>query len=175
MNFKGRWVGHVALFNESRVTEDIASLRKRADFVVVSYHGGNEYIDRPPGIVKRDFKIIAEAGADLVVGTHPHYVQGIEWCNKTLLMYSLGNFVFYQPQLEWTQMGLGVEFVLARHDSAVTIDRVRLMAVRAGLQPAFSLSTSEEQAFFQRLRKLSLAQITQDNGTWTVQVRKNDE
>ena len=175
MNFKGPWVGHVALFSASRVAEDIAALRTIADFVVVSYHGGSEYVDRPPDAVKRDFRIIAEAGADLVVGHHPHYVQGIEWHNKTLLFYSLGNFVFYQPQLEWTQMGLGVEFVLVRHDSTVTIDRARLMAVRAGLQPAFSLSAGEEQSFFQRLRKLSLAQLTKENGSWFVQRRRNDE
>jgi len=102
-------------------------------------------------------------------------VQGIEWYNKTLFFYSLGNFVFYQPQLEWTQMGLGVEFVLARHDSTVTIDRARLMAFRAGLQPTFVLSMGEEQAFFQRLMKLSPAQVYQNNGAWFVQVRKNDE
>ena len=175
MNFKGRWVGHVALFDEHRVARDIGSLRTKVDFVVVSYHGGNEYVDRPPGTVKRDFRIIADAGADVVVGHHPHYVQGIEWYNKTLFFYSLGNFVFYQPQLEWTQMGLGVEFVLARHDSTVTIDRARLMAFRAGLQPTFVLSMGEEQAFFQRLMKLSPAQVYQNNGAWFVQVRKNDE
>jgi poly-gamma-glutamate capsule biosynthesis protein CapA/YwtB (metallophosphatase superfamily) len=175
MNFKGSWVGHVALFDEQRVAHDIASLRTKADFIVVSYHGGTEYVDRPPVSVKRDFRIIADAGADVVVGHHPHYVQGIEWYNKTLFLYSLGNFVFYQPQLEWTQMGLGVEFVLVRHDSTVTIDRVRLMAIRAGLQPTFVLSTAEEQAFFQRLTRLSPAQVFQNNGPWFVQVKKNDE
>ena len=175
MNYKGSWVGHVALFDEHRVASDIASLRTKADFIVVSYHGGTEYVDRPPGTVKRDFRIIADAGADVVLGHHPHYVQGIEWYNKTLFLYSLGNFVFYQPQLEWTQMGLGVEFVLARHDSTVTIDRARLLAVRAGLQPTFVLSAGEQQAFFQRLRKLSSAHVFQNNGPWFVQVRRNDE
>ena len=175
MNFKGDWVGHIALFDAHRVAQDIASLRTKADFVVVSYHGGGEYVDRPSGSVKRDLKIIADAGADVVVGHHPHYVQGIEWYNRTLLLYSLGNFVFYQPQLEWTQMGLGVEFVLARHGSTVTIDRARLMAVRAGLQPTFVLSGSEEQTFFQRLSKLSPAKVFQNNGSWFVQVERKDE
>jgi poly-gamma-glutamate capsule biosynthesis protein CapA/YwtB (metallophosphatase superfamily) len=168
-------IGFLALFDEHRVAEDIAALRAKADFVVVSYHGGSEYVDRPPGTVKRAFKIIADAGADVVVGHHPHYVQGIERYNRTLFFYSLGNFVFFQPQLEWTQMGLGVELVLARHDSTVTVDRARLLAVRAGLQPSFILSAGEEQAFFQRLRKLSPAQVYQNNGAWFVQVRKGDE
>ena len=175
MNFKGSWQGHVALFDEHRVARDIASLRTKVDFILVSYHGGNEYVDRPPEAVKRDFRIIADAGADVVVGHHPHYVQGIAWYKKTLFLYSLGNFVFFQPQLEWTQMGLGVEFVLARRDSAVTIDRARLMPVRAGLQPTFVLLAGEERAFFERLEKLSPAQIYQNNGSWFVQARKNDE
>jgi poly-gamma-glutamate synthesis protein (capsule biosynthesis protein) len=175
MNFKGSWGGHVALFNEQSVVRDIASLRRKADIVIVSYHGGSEYVDSPPGSVKRDFRFIADAGADVVVGHHPHFVQGIEWHNKTLLLYSLGNFVFYQPQLEWTQMGLGVEFVLARHDSIVKIEQARLMAVRAGLQPTFALSEIEKQAFFQRLRRLSPAKVFQNNESWFVQVRNHDE
>jgi poly-gamma-glutamate synthesis protein (capsule biosynthesis protein) len=175
MNFKGSWVGHVALFDEHRVVQDIADLREKVDFIVVSYHGGAEYVDRPPKAVKRDFTILADAGADVVVGHHPHYVQGIEWSNKTLLLYSLGNFVFYQPQLEWTQRGLAVELMVTRHDSAVTIDRIRLIVVRAGLQPLFDLSPKDEEVFFQRLRKISPAQLYQDNGSWFVQVRKTDE
>jgi poly-gamma-glutamate capsule biosynthesis protein CapA/YwtB (metallophosphatase superfamily) len=175
MNFRGSWVGHVALFNAQRVVQDIASLRRKADFVIISYHGGGEYVDRPPQSVKRDFAVMAEAGADLVVGHHPHYVQGIEWHNKTLFLYSLGNFVFYQPQLEWTQRGLGVEIMLARHDSTVTIDRTRLMALRAGLEPSFLLSSDEEDAFFKRLQKLSPAKIYQQNGAWFVQSRESNE
>ena len=175
MNFTGRWVGHVSLFDEQRVAGEIAALHTKADFVVVSYHGGSEYVDLPPGAVKRDLRVLADAGADVVVGHHPHFVQGIEWYKNTLLFYSLGNFVFYQPQLEWTQMGLGVEFLLSRHDSTVTMDRVRLMALRAGLQPTFALSASEEQAFFKRLAKLSPAKVYQNKGSWFVQVRKDDE
>jgi hypothetical protein len=57
----------------------------------------------------------------------------------------------------------------------VTIDRARLLAVRAGLQPTFVLSEREQQAFFQRLKKISSAQVFQNNGPWFVQVKKNDE
>jgi poly-gamma-glutamate capsule biosynthesis protein CapA/YwtB (metallophosphatase superfamily) len=175
MNFKGNWIGHVSLFDEHRVARDIASLRSKVDFVLVSYHGGNEYVDRPPASVKRDFRIIADAGADVVLGHHPHYVQGIEWYKKTLLLYSLGNFVFYQPQLEWTQMGLGVELGLSRRDSTVVIDRAQLMPIRAGLQPTFVLSSAEEHSFFERLRRLSPAKVYQNNGEWFVEVKKDNE
>jgi poly-gamma-glutamate capsule biosynthesis protein CapA/YwtB (metallophosphatase superfamily) len=172
MNFKGKWGGHVALFDERQVVADIDSLRPLVDFVVVSYHGGREYVDEPPAAVRKHFRIIADAGADLVVGHHPHYVQGIEWYKKTLFLYSLGNFVFYQPQLEWTQRGLGAELVLARHDSAVVLDRVRLLSLRAGLRPAFDLSVSENEAFFRRLQKISSAHLVQNNGSWFVETQR---
>jgi poly-gamma-glutamate capsule biosynthesis protein CapA/YwtB (metallophosphatase superfamily) len=174
MNFKGNWVGHVAMFDEHRIVRDIASLRTRVDFVIVSYHGGSEYVDKPPASVRRDFKAIAEAGADVIVGHHPHYVQGIEWYKNTLVLNSLGNFVFFQPQLEWTQMGLGVELGLSKRDSTIAIDRVRLIPVRAGLQPTFVLTQAEQHAFFERLKRLSPAQVYQNNGTWFVQVKKRD-
>jgi hypothetical protein len=158
----------VALFDRRRAAEEIASLRPTVDVVIVSYHGGDEYVDRPPGNVRGDFRSIAESGADVIVGHHPHYVQGIEWYGKTLMMYSLGNFVFYQPQREWTQLGLGVEITFARHDSTVTSAQVRLRAVRAGLSPSFNVSGAEEQTFFQRLQKLSAAQVRNINGVWIV-------
>ena len=175
MNFPGSWVGHVALYEQRRVEEDIQALRAKVDFVVVSYHGGGEYIDQPPANVRRDFRAIADAGADVVLGHHPHYVQGIEQYKNTLLFYSLGNFVFYQPQHEWTQLGLGVELKLVRNDSAVVIEQARLLAFRAGLQPKFTLSSAEAQSFFQRLKKLSSAHLIQNNGEWFVQGRKNND
>jgi poly-gamma-glutamate capsule biosynthesis protein CapA/YwtB (metallophosphatase superfamily) len=175
MNFKGAWVGHVALFERRRVAEEIALLRPNVDVVVVSYHGGEEYVDRPPGKVRGDFRFIAESGADVVVGHHPHYVQGVEWYGKTLMFYSLGNFVFYQPQRQWTQLGLGVEITFARHDSIVSSDRVRLRAVRAGLTPSLNLSKSEEQTFFQRLQNLSAVQLRNKNGVWLVESKNRQD
>jgi len=175
MNFRAPWGGRVALFEENRVRRDIESLRGQVDFLIVSYHGGAEYVDRPPKAVKRDFRMIAEAGADMVVGHHPHYVQGIEWHNKTLLAYSLGNFVFFQPQLELTQMGLGIELGLVRRDSSFVLDFARLIPARAGLQPHFALSAEEKSMFFGRLTRLSSAQIDQKNGEWFIQMRNHDE
>jgi hypothetical protein len=72
-------------------------------------------------------------------------------------------------------MGLGVELVIGKHDSTVVMDRALLIAVRAGLQPTFGISASEEEAFFQRLRKLSLAQLYQNNGAWFVQMKNNND
>ena len=112
--------------------------------------------------------MLIDAGADLVVGHHPHYVQGIEAYHGKLIFYSLGNFVFYQPQRELATFGLGADLALIRRSGKVEVDRAHLLAVRAGLQPAFTLTQAEEESFFLRLKKLSPAFIEQVDGTWFV-------
>ena len=63
------------------------------DFVVVSIHDGLEYVDYPSRELMTWFRGVADAGANLVLGHHPHVVQGVEIYNGALLCYSLGNFV----------------------------------------------------------------------------------
>ena len=168
VNLGGGWRGRIALFDSAQCRNDIEALRRTADVVVVSYHGGVEYSDKPSSKLQRSLQGFVDAGADMVVGHHPHYVQGIEMYRGKLIFYSLGNFVFYQPQRELAGFGLGVDVTLARHSGNVEIERARLLAVRAGLQPAFTLAESEEKSFYQRLWKLSPSLVDSSNGIWFV-------
>ncbi len=74
--------------------EDIASAKKKADYVVVSFHWGaeNSVVTKPYQILTAHSAI--DAGADLVLGHHPHVLQGIERYKKGAIFYSLGNFTF---------------------------------------------------------------------------------
>jgi poly-gamma-glutamate synthesis protein (capsule biosynthesis protein) len=65
--------------------------------VIVVCHGGVEYIPYPPPYFTQALQRIAEAGADLIIGHHPHVPQGIQIHNNVPICYSLGNFVFFQP------------------------------------------------------------------------------
>ena len=80
-----------------RLAGTIAMAKKRGDFVIAVGHAGLEYIPFPPPYVVRAFRALAAAGADCVVGHHPHVPQGVETRDGRLIAYSLGNFVFYQP------------------------------------------------------------------------------
>ncbi len=78
----------------SYYTEDIASARSGADYVVVSFHWGTEGATTP-----KPYQVLAahraiDAGADIVIGHHPHVLQGIEWYKGGVIFYSLGNFAF---------------------------------------------------------------------------------
>jgi poly-gamma-glutamate capsule biosynthesis protein CapA/YwtB (metallophosphatase superfamily) len=175
VNLKGAWIGRIALFDSLRACRDIQDLRPKVDFIVVSYHGGVEYTDIPSAALRRDFRSLVDAGADLVVGHHPHYVQGIESYRNKLIFYSLGNFVFYQPQRELARLGLGVDVTLVRRGGSVTAEGARLLPLRAGLQPIFDLTGEEGDAFLKRLRKLSPVQITESERTWNITLHHDHE
>lgn len=74
--------------------EDIKKAKENADIVVIYFHWGEErsfYADR----IQKDFaRRAVDMGADLVIGTHPHVIQGMERYKNGLIAYSLGNFVF---------------------------------------------------------------------------------
>lgn len=63
-------------------------------FNIVLFHGGNEWTFAPDGLTRKYYTDLAEAGADLIIGSHPHVVQGFEWVHNKPVFWSLGNFVF---------------------------------------------------------------------------------
>ncbi|MDH3529110.1 MAG: CapA family protein [Acidobacteriota bacterium] len=85
------------------VTQTISELKTRVDVVIVSFHWGTEYALGVNQDQVRPAKLAVEAGADVVLGHHPHVLQRIEvidrgpWKRKALVAYSLGNFVFDSP------------------------------------------------------------------------------
>ena len=85
------------------VIRDIAAAREIADIVIVFPHWGTEYTKVPSSYQKKFAMMMTEAGADLIIGTHPHVPQPIEWItagngNKALCYYSLGNYVSTQKK-----------------------------------------------------------------------------
>jgi len=79
---------------EAMVREDVRRLRPQVDALAVSFHWGREKRYEPEPYQRRIGRAAMDAGADVVVGHHPHVVQGIEAYGRGLIAYSLGNFVF---------------------------------------------------------------------------------
>lgn len=74
----------------------IEAARELASFVIVSWHWGEEYKHYPNNRQKMLGRLCVDAGADLVIGHHPHVLQGAEYYKGKLILYSLGNFIFDQ-------------------------------------------------------------------------------
>lgn len=88
----------VDLLEEEHVAADIAKAKESADFVIVCPHWGTEYRLTPSTEQRHWTNIFLENGVNLVIGTHPHVIEPIEWIEREgedgmLVYYSLGNFV----------------------------------------------------------------------------------
>lgn len=99
MNSKSENEGYIAPFlDDDVVTEHVESAKQNADFIIVSVHWGTENQTRPNNEQERMSQLMADLGVDAIIGHHSHTIQPIEWLtgkdgNKTLCVYSLGNFI----------------------------------------------------------------------------------
>jgi len=134
---RGTWRASVAAADTGRLLPAIRGIRDSVDVVCVSYHGGEEYADRPARASVRFMDAVAAGGADLVFGHHPHVPYGIDRPDGKLIVHSLGNFVFRQPARFWTQRGLAVGAELVKDSTGTRIDSVWCIPVSAGFQPRF--------------------------------------
>lgn len=108
----------VDMLEREQVISDLQRAEELADFVIVCPHWGTEYTLKETNVQQEWAELFVENGADLVLGTHPHVIEPIEWVtagedygseeasrtsNRALVYYSLGNFV------NWTEgTGAGV-------------------------------------------------------------------
>ena len=115
--------------------EDIKNAKEKADILIVSLHFGEEYQKEPNTTQTLISKTAIDAGADLVVGHHPHVVQPIEPYKQGWIAYSLGNFVFDQGFSPETMEGMLFEVVV--QDKKITRVSPRPIYLNSEFQPSF--------------------------------------
>ena len=103
--------GGVAPLVQEYFVEDIQRTREIADVVIPYFHWGVEYTLTPTANDRRMSHLAVEAGADLVLGGHPHWVQGMEIYQGTAIFYSTSNFVFDQEWSFETKQGFVLHLV----------------------------------------------------------------
>lgn len=93
----------VNLLKKEQMERDIRKAKELADFVIVFPHWGTEYVYEATAMQKDLTSFYYDLGVDLVIGTHPHVLEPVEWIEKEsghrmLVYYSLGNFMSYQKE-----------------------------------------------------------------------------
>lgn len=83
--------------------------KTKADFVIVSMHSGQEYVPTPNQAQINFAHAAIDAGAELVLGHHPHVIQTLEQYQGKYIFYSLGNFIFDQDHLAAVKQGLALK------------------------------------------------------------------
>ena len=103
------------VYSEEKAKKDIESVRDKVDFVIVAMHWGTEYSLRVDVKQEQIANYLSSLGVDLIIGAHPHVVQTMEYINdnKTFVIYSLGNFVSDQDDIE-KYTGLMAEVTLKK-------------------------------------------------------------
>jgi poly-gamma-glutamate capsule biosynthesis protein CapA/YwtB (metallophosphatase superfamily) len=88
------------------VRQSIRQARSGADVVVACFHWSEEYRHTPSASQRAMAHAACDAGADLVIGSHPHCVQSMEMYGGKLIAYSLGNFIFDQMEHDYSREGV---------------------------------------------------------------------
>ena len=102
----------IAWLSQESMQEDIKEVKDKADLIIVSFHYGDEYTLKPNPWQVLISRAAIDAGADLVIGHHPHVVQPYEQYKQGYIFYSLGNFIFDQGFSEETTKGQIVEVLI---------------------------------------------------------------
>ena len=105
-----------SVYSPEKAQADIASVRDKVDFVIVAMHWGTEYAFYVDNKQQEIANYLSGLGVDLIIGAHPHVVQTVEYINdnKTFVVYSLGNFISDQLDVD-NYTGLGMEVTLKKH------------------------------------------------------------
>jgi len=115
------------------VIKDINNLRDKVDVLIVAMHWGREYTHVPTELEKKTANFLASLDVDIIIGTHPHVIQPVEWIDDTLVFYSLGNFISAQTSSSCSNYkcnigllsSLTITKTIDEDNTIVTIDNVK--------------------------------------------------
>jgi poly-gamma-glutamate capsule biosynthesis protein CapA/YwtB (metallophosphatase superfamily) len=123
-----------SILDLERVREKIHIHRKNADFIVVFFHGGGEgrsatktpfgnefFLNENRGDVRRFARLSIDSGADIVVGSGPHVIRGMEMYKGKMIAYSLGDFIFpiERPDDSYEPYGISLKVKIEKNKKPV--------------------------------------------------------
>lgn len=152
--------GIMLCYDTAAFEQEIAEARQNADLVICCVHWGTEYTSKLEDAQKESARRYIDAGADIIVGTHSHCLQGIEYYNGKPIFYSLGNFWFNEKDLE---TGLLKLTVTGDATQGVQLGCTFVPAIQSGCVTSYAESMSDRGKVFDLLNSISVnAQVDAD-------------
>lgn len=139
--------------HEAEVLSAVSNLDARCDILVVSVHWGKE---GSTAVRKQESELahkLVDAGADVVMGHHPHVVHSFELYNNKLIMYSLGNFIFTTSYSEISNRTL---LATARFDSSGNIKAVEAVPGIIKYGRPFPMDEAQQRAYLEALNRMNI-------------------
>ncbi len=157
-NVENAQPGVLSAYDPTQLLSAVQDAQDKCDFLFVYVHWGIERNTVPEQYQVSLAHALIDAGADAVIGAHPHVLQGAEFYNGKPIFYSLGNFIFYQ-NIEKTAV---VKLTLTANREAVW----QLIPAKASHACTSLLTeTSACQDFYRYMSELSVHTSFSDNGT----------
>ncbi|MFA6995373.1 MAG: CapA family protein [Patescibacteria group bacterium] len=137
-----------AFMRTEKMIKAVREAKQKVDFVIVSMHSGTEYVQGPNNSQINFAHAAIDAGADLIIGHHPHVVQTLEKYQEKYIFYSLGNFIFDQAFSQDTKDGLMIQVYFTKNG----ISKISLLPLtnKNFAQPSI-VTGSEAEKILQRL------------------------
>jgi poly-gamma-glutamate synthesis protein (capsule biosynthesis protein) len=151
------------------VTADVANARKQSDYVIVSFHWGREASGTVQPYQRDTAHRAIEAGADVIIGHHPHVLQGIERYKGGIIFYSLGNFTFASKSTT-ADVSAIVRLRLNNGQREAELLPLDVLHRRVGFQPRL-LSGAKGSAVIEKINQLSRpfkTEIRAQDGRYTL-------
>lgn len=150
-------LSYISKIEKTDIENKIKEAKTNSDFIIVLYHWGKEYSPLPAADSIAPFdpfeigRFTIDSGADLVVGNHPHAVQGYEIYKEKPIFYALGNFVFDQMWSSETRAGALLKIDLL--GNKITSFSFYPVRIDNYAQPKF-LEGEEKEAVLKNLNRL---------------------
>ena len=151
------------------MTADVANARKQADLVIVSFHWGREASGTVQTYQRDTAHRAIEAGADVIIGHHPHVLQGVERYKGGIIFYSLGNFTFASKSAT-ADVSAIVRLRLNNGQREAELLPLDVLHRRVGFQPRL-LSGAKGSAVIEKINQLSRpfkTEIRAQDGRYTL-------
>ena len=115
----------VNIYSKEQAKQDIESIKDKVDVIIVSMHWGEEYTHVPTNKQREEAQYLSSLGVNLIIGSHPHVVQPVEYVGDTLVIYSLGNFISGQSPLGLSKItGLMVGMDIVVKNNKVSFENI---------------------------------------------------
>ncbi|MFD2333701.1 CapA family protein [Cohnella sp. GCM10020058] len=156
--------GVAETYDTTRAVAVVKKARELADIVIVMVHWGNERADTPKDAQFNVGHTLIDAGADLIIGSHPHVLQGFEAYKGKWIAYSLGNFVFTTKQEYSKTQDTGVLTATCAADGKC---RLKFDPMYAKASQPGPMEPEQAKALLARLNKVSYRATVDSNGRIT--------